>query len=125
MKTIPIHSRTRQLAVALLLAALVRCSAGFAAETNASAPKISGMVRLHQKLKTQPAGKSLEQHKKDLQAQGMNTNKLDREQVAFYVRRQLTTNKIQEFGAREIIIHSDNWVPPVPDKHPYGYYLAE
>src|SRR6185436_7661301 len=38
---------------------------------------------------------------------------------------QLTTNEIQEFGAREIIIHSDNWVPPVPDKHPYGYYLAE
>jgi subtilisin family serine protease len=121
MKMLLIRCRKRLLAAAFLAAALAVGSAGFAADTN----KISSMVRLHQKLKIQPPGKSLAQHKKDLQAQGMSTNQLDRERVAFYVTRPLTTNEIQEFAARGIVIHLDNWVPPVSGKHPYGYYLAE
>ena len=108
-----------------IIAALLTGGVTRAADTNAAPHKVSGLVRYHQMLKALPSGISPEQHKLNLRQQGLNPDKLDREEVAFYVPHPLTSNEVEKYHALGIEIHSDAWVPPVPGKHPNGFYLAE
>jgi subtilisin family serine protease len=112
---------------ALVLAVMLETGSSLAngAQALVEATKISGRLRLHQSLKARPANTTVQEHRKRMQALGFSPDRLDREKVAFYVANPLSQGEIKAYAAQGILIDTNNWVPPIPGRHPYGYYLAE
>ncbi len=108
-------------AVILLLTVLAVPAGG---QDRPGAPsKISGEILAHQARKTRPAGLSQIQHVQSLQAAGLSAEDLEREHCALYVAQPLTRAEIAELDRQGVRVH-DTFVPPVPGKHPFGFYLA-
>lgn len=86
--------------------------------------KISGEILAHQKEKAKPADVRAETHRRNLIKYGLNPNNINAEDCALYVEDRLTDAEINELAEKGIIVNLDCWVPAVPGKHPYGFYLA-
>ncbi|MCB9781800.1 MAG: S8 family serine peptidase [Candidatus Omnitrophica bacterium] len=79
---------------------------------------------MHQKEKKR-ALKAPKSYQKRIESAGIRLNSPNSEACALYVDAPLSPEEIQEFGNRGVTVFEDQWVPPVPGKHPYGFYLAE
>jgi len=114
------------LSIILLLAvSILACTqSAFAREFYPPSQKISGEILEHrqvkQKLKGLPALQQTEQKSKlDFAA-----NHLDAEECALYVNEELTEKEMRALAEQGILVNPDIYIGPVPDKHPYGFYLA-
>jgi len=86
--------------------------------------KIRADIFHHQKLKQRPPGRALAEHRRRVEAAGINAADLDREEIVIYVTDRLTRAEIVAWRGRGIEIDPDLWVPPVPGQHPLGYHLG-
>jgi subtilisin family serine protease len=85
--------------------------------------KISGEILAHKVRKARPAGVSLNQHTQSIQAAGLNVENLEAEDCALYVANPLSRSEIADLAPEGIVVH-ETFVPPVPGRHPQGFYLA-
>jgi subtilisin family serine protease len=46
-------------------------------------------------------------------------------ECAVYVKSKLTPEEIAQYRSNGIQIHEQQWIPPVTNHHPYGFYLAD
>jgi subtilisin family serine protease len=88
-----------------------------------SSSKISGEIRMHQKVKKQPSGVRASLHTQNLTKMGLNARNLDAEDCALYVAKPLTPREVTALKSQGIEIH-ETYVPPVAERHPNGFYLA-
>ncbi len=116
------------LCAAAVRVAVILLLMAFVAPAGAQIPpdemqKVSGEILAHKAQKERPAGVSLQQHTQSLQSSGLNIANVDREDCSLYVVNPLTRSEIADLAQKGIQIH-ETFVPPVPGKHPYGFYLA-
>jgi len=90
----------------------------------APASKISGEILAHRAAKQNRKGLTFEAHQRSLARVGLNENNLDAEDCALYVDERLDESTIQQLATLGITVHASQWVPPLADKHPHGFYLA-
>jgi subtilisin family serine protease len=95
------------------------------AQTFSPVDKISAEIYAHQKEKSLPVGKSALQHKTELIKSGIVMTSLTSENCALYINNKLSSQEIAEYAKQGIIINENIYIPPVPGKHPHGFYLAE
>ncbi|HOR26734.1 MAG TPA: S8 family serine peptidase [Candidatus Sumerlaeota bacterium] len=117
-----VRAQSRRL---ILLSALVLAAIGGTAAAQGPASKISGQILYHKQIKEslQEQGVSPSSQEAALLEQGIAPGPLGAEECALYVERPLTQEEKAELAARGITVHQ-TYVPPVPDKHPYGFYLS-
>ncbi len=87
------------------------------------ASKVSGEIFAHKAQKARSTGVSLQQHTQSLRVSGLNAENLDREDCALYVTNPLTRSEIADLAREGIQVH-ETFVPPVPGRHPQGFYLV-
>jgi len=59
-----------------------------------------------------------------LQAQGLDTENLDNQQIYIHFTREPTQSQLEELKAEGIIPYPESWIPPV-GSHPTGFILAD
>lgn len=86
--------------------------------------KIDGLIYVHQAEKRKKAKETTAAFKKRLAESGLSREYLESELCAFYTRKRLTQEQIEDLRSQNIEVFSHFWVPPVQGKHPFGYHLA-
>lgn len=119
-------TKTRQMArVSAWFPPALCCAAVFllgAAPSGAERPKISGEIALHRLQKLRAANEpGLRQPRAGMAKQADGTASAS---VVLYVPEVLPEAAIAAYAARGIRIEPSSWVPPVPGRHPHGFYLA-
>jgi hypothetical protein len=101
-----------------------RADGGLEPGANRAETKVSGTIPFHARLKTQPAGKSRDERARLLARSGVDGRDLEAERCALHVRAPLSGADAAELASKGIEVATWAWIPPVPDLHPHGDYLA-
>ncbi len=106
---------------------LLLCASNLMAWSQAvrPAPKISGAIIAHQREKAALVGVPKSRVRAELLLRGSGGDSLETENCALYVGRPLSDGEIVELSGQGVVVSKNNYVPPVPGKHPYGFYLAQ
>ena len=113
----------RGLVGALALVVVLLGSGAGAQELPPGKPKISEAIYAHQSEKAAARKLSGDAGSGMLKSFGLTGTSFDSETCALYVERVLTPVEKGELAAAGVTVH-DVYVPPVPGKHPHGFYLA-
>ena len=114
---------------ALLLVALTMVSLGLLAppgfgQARWPTQKISGWIYSHQAERAAASQLLGSARVSQLSDNGLNPQYIDREDCILYVYDRMSDADIAALDAQGIHVEADEWVPPIPGQHPYGFYLA-
>ncbi|TVQ54895.1 MAG: hypothetical protein EA377_04580 [Phycisphaerales bacterium] len=85
---------------------------------------ICGEILHHQRIKERAVTLPAAERRELLRHAGIEPERMDGELGTIYIRRTLDDAEIDAWRERGVHIHRSQYVPPVPGRHPHGFYLA-
>lgn len=118
----PISLTLERRASHISTAASIETAAARAAACGAD--KICPEILVHERMKQRAVELPPHEQGDLLRHLGLNDENVDSEDVALYVTRRLREEEVRELREHGVRINRWAYVPPVPNRHPNGYYLA-